>query len=198
MINIAIFASGTGSNADALLKQFSVSNHGKVRLVLSDKHLAGVHEVARLHNVKSVLISLKDAQHQDLAFELLKEHQIDLIFLAGFLKPIPVKWCRSFEDKIFNIHPALLPKFGGKGMYGHHVHQAVHQAKETESGITIHQVNEHYDEGKIIFQRSFPITQYMTPQDIESNVRRLELMWYPVIADGLAKELNLTSEHSVA
>ncbi len=188
MINIAIFASGSGSNANALMQQFSTSAYGKVRLVLSDKANAGVHEKARLHNVKSVLISLKDQKSQDTAWQLLKDNDIQLIFLAGFLKPFPAEWCQFYALKVYNIHPALLPKFGGKGMYGAHIHKAVLAAKETESGITIHEVNAHYDEGRIVFQRSFAISEAMTEHDIEANVRRLELLWYPIIAEGIAKE----------
>lgn len=177
---IAIFASGGGSNALALIRYFSHHPHIEIALVITNNAQAGVCQVASLNQIP--LLILEKQQVNDGAFILseLQKYSIDYIVLAGYLRKIPDAITAAFSHKIINIHPALLPKFGGHGMYGKHVHKAVHHAREKSSGITIHYVNEEYDKGAIIFQASCPIDFHDTPDDIETKVRALEQKYFPV------------------
>ncbi|KAA6326213.1 Phosphoribosylglycinamide formyltransferase, partial [termite gut metagenome] len=150
--NIAILASGSGSNAENIIHYFKKSNLVKISLVISNKENAYVLERAQRLNVPFVVAPKSNWETGATVMALLQQYQIDFIVLAGFLLRVPDTLLRAYPDKIINIHPALLPKFGGKGMYGDNVHKAVVAAGEKESGITIHYVNEHYDEGQIIFQ----------------------------------------------
>ncbi|MGD0342287.1 MAG: formyltransferase family protein, partial [Bacteroidales bacterium] len=152
MRNIAIFASGSGTNAENIIKYFSNRKTGKVTLVLSNKREAYVLKRAELHNVKSLFFEHADFYGSGKILHTLLENKIDFIVLAGFLLLIPEDILKNFEGRIINIHPALLPKYGGKGMYGERVHKAVLENGDPESGITIHYVNRFYDEGNIIFQ----------------------------------------------
>ncbi len=151
MKKIVILASGSGTNAENIIKYFKHSPVAKVALVLSNKKNAKVLEKAKLLDIKTLTFNKKDFYESDLILKLLKK-EADYIILAGFLWKVPEKIVKTFPNKIINIHPALLPKYGGKGMYGNNVHKAVIAHKEKETGITIHYVNENYDEGAIIFQ----------------------------------------------
>ncbi len=162
MINIAILASGSGTNAEAIVKH--LQNHREIRvvLILTNKHNAGVLDRADRLGIQKAVFSKAELESESF-IELLKEKEVGLVILAGFLLKIPVSLIESFPNKIINIHPALLPKYGGKGMYGHHVHEAVLQNKEKESGITIHIVNEAYDEGRHLFQAKLKVNDGESP-----------------------------------
>ncbi|MFY8013450.1 MAG: phosphoribosylglycinamide formyltransferase [Saprospiraceae bacterium] len=189
--NIAILASGAGSNAQKILEYFSDRMDIAVRLIVSNKPEAGVLNIAKLASVDTLVVS-RDSFYSstDLLVELDK-YNIDFIVLAGFLWLIPPYLIQHYPDRIINIHPALLPKYGGKGMYGHFVHEAVHSAKETHSGITIHYVNEKYDEGSIVFQERCEILPSDQPVDIARKVQVLEHSYYPTVIDQLVSSLPL-------
>lgn len=187
MKHIALFASGSGSNAEKIADYFADNTDVTVSLILSNNPKAGVIDRARRLHIPVLLFDRTTFYSTSQITELLLNQHIDLIVLAGFMWLMPADLVRAFPNKIINIHPALLPKFGGKGMYGHFVHEAVAAAGETESGITIHYVNEHYDEGQIIFQASCPVAQSDTPDDIAHSVQALEHIHYPrVVAEVLA------------
>jgi phosphoribosylglycinamide formyltransferase-1 len=187
--NIAILASGAGSNAQKILEYFSDRMDIAVRLIVSNKPEAGVLNIAKLASVDTLVVS-RDSFYSstDLLVELDK-HNIDFIVLAGFLWLIPPYLIQHYPERIINIHPALLPKYGGKGMYGHFVHEAVHLAKDTHSGITIHYVNEKYDEGSIVFQERCEILPSDQPEDIAKKVQVLEHSYYPTVIDQLVSSL---------
>lgn len=189
--NIAILASGAGSNAQKILEYFSDRLDIAVRLIVSNKKEAGVLNIAKLASIDTFVIN-RDSFYSttDLLVELDKRN-IDFIVLAGFLWLIPPYLIQHYPDRIINIHPALLPKYGGKGMYGHFVHEAVHLAKDTHSGITIHFVNEKYDEGSIVFQESCEILPSDQPEDIAKKVQVLEHSHYPTVIDQLVSSLPL-------
>jgi len=180
-IKIAIFASGSGSNAENIANYHSKSSVFEFPLIISNKADAFVHERAKKLQIPSFTFSREDFLSGDKIITLLKEHKIEYIVLAGFLLKIPNSLVEAYPSKIINIHPALLPKFGGKGMYGHHVHQAVVDAGETESGITIHYVNGNYDEGNIIFQAKCPVLRTDTADTIAEKVHALEYEHFPRI-----------------
>lgn len=181
MHNIAIFASGTGSNARKIIEYFKNSPDVKVALVVSNKKDAGVLDIAREHDIPTQIIERKMFYETETLLGILKKHGIQFIVLAGFLWLAPPYLVRAFPKKMVNIHPALLPKFGGKGMYGKHVHEAVKAANETETGITIHFLNEHYDEGDIVFQARCPVLPEDSPEDIARRVSHLEHRHFPQI-----------------
>ncbi len=175
MKNIAIFASGRGSNAKKIVEYFSENEDiAKVSLIVSNKKEAPVLDMARSKNINHYVLDRKAFYQTKSLLEVLDKYMIDLIVLAGFLWLIPDYLVRAYEGRMINIHPALLPKFGGKGMYGMHVHEAVKKARENESGITIHFVNENYDEGAIIFQATCPVSESDNPEDIARKVQQLE------------------------
>ncbi|GGD81045.1 phosphoribosylglycinamide formyltransferase [Planktosalinus lacus] len=180
---IAVFASGNGSNAENLITYFNNSKIAQVGLVLTNNPDAGVIQRAKRLNVPVCVFSKKELQNSTKVEEALKSHQIDWIVLAGFLLLFPQKIIQSFPNKIINIHPALLPKYGGKGMYGMRVHKTVAENKETETGITIHFVNENYDEGKIIFQSKTDVKRNDTPEDIAAKIHQLEYKWFPKVIE---------------
>lgn len=191
---IALFASGSGSNAEKIA-QYVVDNPNiQVPLLLTNNPKAGVIDRARRgfgvgQRVPVVLFDRAIFYDTNQITELLQKQGVDLIVLAGFMWLVPTSLVRAFPNRIINIHPALLPKFGGKGMYGHHVHEAVVAAGETESGITIHYVNEHYDEGQIIFQASCPVGPTDTPDDVARRVQVLEHEHYPrIVAELLTNQ----------
>ncbi|AQG81133.1 phosphoribosylglycinamide formyltransferase [Spirosoma montaniterrae] len=195
MKRIALFASGSGSNAEKIAQYFANGTDVEITLVLTNNPKAGVIERSRrgfgcgLH--VPVLTFDRAAFHEsDRIIKILKNQQIDLIVLAGFMWLIPAGLVRAFPNQMVNIHPALLPRFGGKGMYGHHVHEAVVAAGETESGITIHYVNEHYDEGQVIFQARCPVSATDTPDDVARKVQALEHEHYPKIVETILRELS--------
>jgi len=176
---IAIFASGEGTNAQRIMDHFKSSATAGVTLVVSNKETANVLNRAKLSGIETLLIDRASFYESDAVIKQLKAAQIDLIVLAGFLWMIPASLINAFPDKIINIHPALLPKFGGKGMYGMHVHKAVIAAKEKESGISIHFVNEHYDEGKIIAQHACAVLETDTPESLAAKIHELEHAYFP-------------------
>lgn len=184
-LNIAIFASGSGSNAENIIHYFSQKNYFNFPVIVSNKKDAFIHERAKKFKIPSVTFSKEEFQSADTILNLLKIYKIDAIILAGFLLKVPSVLIDAYPNKIVNIHPALLPKFGGKGMYGSHVHEAVAAAGETESGITIHYVNANYDEGSIIFQAKCPVLSTDTPDMIADKVHELEYEHFPRIIDEL-------------
>lgn len=190
---IALFASGSGSNAEKIADYFADSADVDVTLLLTNNPKAGVIDRARRGfgkntHVPVLLFDRTTFYNSDRITQFLQQQQIDLIVLAGFMWLMPAGLVSAFPDRIVNIHPALLPKYGGKGMYGHFVHEAVVAAGEGESGITIHFVNEHYDEGQIIFQASCPVLPTDTSDDVAHSVQVLEHTHYPrVVADLLAR-----------
>jgi len=188
MKNIAIFASGSGTNAENIARYFSENIDVNVALVLSNNQNAGVHERAKKFGIPSYTFSRQEFIGGDVVVNKLSEYKVDLVVLAGYMNKISEPLLKAFPNKIINIHPALLPKFGGKGMYGMHVHEAVVESKEKESGITIHYVNENYDEGAIIFQAVCPVLPSDTPDQVADKVHVLEYKHFPhVIAEVLGR-----------
>lgn len=186
--NIAIFASGSGSNAENIIRSFQKSDTIQVSLVLSNKSDAYVLERSRRLGVPCNVFTKEDWIAGDEILAVLQEYRIDLIVLAGFLVRVPDLLLHAYPDKIINIHPALLPKFGGKGMYGDRVHQAVVAAGEQESGITIHYINERYDEGNTIFQATCPVLPDDTAEDVAKKVHALEYEHFPLIIEKLIND----------
>lgn len=170
---IAIFASGGGTNAQAILDYFKTSKNAEIALVVSNKSNAYVLERAEKNEIPSYVHSKQDKTDGTLE-AVLEAFEIDFIVLAGYLQKIETTLISKFQNRIINIHPALLPNYGGKGMYGMHVHQAVFENKENESGITIHYVNENYDEGNIIAQHKCDISMCSTAEEIQKKVLNLE------------------------
>jgi phosphoribosylglycinamide formyltransferase-1 len=182
-MNIAIFASGSGSNARKIMEYFQSSGVGRVVLVVCNRKNAGVIGIAAEFGVPVQMIDRNLFYESEQLLDVLENYSTDFIALAGFLWLIPGYLIKAYPDRIVNIHPALLPKYGGHGMYGHHVHEAVKAAGEQESGPTIHYVNEHYDEGDIIFQTSCQLSPEDTPDDIARKVLALEHKYYPRIIE---------------
>ena len=183
--NIAIFASGAGSNAQKSIDSGRHAETGRVALIVCNKPGAGVIQIAAREGIPSLIIEKEPFFHSDTYIQLLKEQEIDLVVLAGFLWKVPANLVQAFPGRIINIHPALLPKYGGKGMYGHFVHEAVIAAGEKESGITIHFVNEKYDDGETILQERVAITPEDTAETVALKVQALEHQWFPVIVERL-------------
>ena len=175
--HVAIFASGTGSNAQKIIDHFKYSDKIKIGLIVCNKPGAGVLKIAANENIPVLLIEKQLFRLTGYVPELKKQH-IDFIVLAGFLWKIPPVLIEAFENKIINIHPALLPDYGGKGMYGSAVHAAVLAAKEKQSGITIHFVDEKYDHGKIIFQSTCPVDENDTVESLSKKIHELEHRFY--------------------
>ena len=181
---IAIFASGSGTNAENIGRYFKGHPHIEVALVLTPNSKAGVLDRAKKLGIPSVVFDRSSFQEK--AFlQTLDKYQITFVVLAGFMWLVPSYLIERFPEGMVNIHPALLPKFGGKGMYGMHVHEAVLAAKESESGITIHYVNQRYDEGTIIFQATCPIEEEDTPKRLAEKVHKLEYSHYPKVIEKL-------------
>ena len=186
MVNLAIFASGAGSNAKKILEYFSNNTGIEVVKIITNNPNAYVLEIAKQFNIDSIIISKSVLKSEDF-IKMLNDQKIDLIILAGFLLKIPKKLIEGFQGEIINIHPALLPKYGGKGMYGMHVHQAVKDANETETGITIHYVNENYDEGKVILQEQVNIQNNDTIEMIANKVHQLEYQYFAPTIEKICK-----------
>jgi phosphoribosylglycinamide formyltransferase 1 len=176
-INIAIFASGAGSNARQLVNRFQHHPTIKIALVVCNKPGAGVLNIALKHNIPSIIIEKENFFRGDAYVPMLEQHNISFIVLAGFLWKVPATLIQHYPNKIINIHPALLPAYGGKGMYGHYVHEAVIANKETESGITIHYVDEHYDHGATIKQVRCHVSDTDTPETLAQKIHVLEHEW---------------------
>lgn len=191
MKNIAILASGAGSNAREIIKHFKNSSEINVKIIACNKTNAGVLDIAKSAQIKTLHISTENFKQTDDFLTTLIVEKIDWIILAGFLWKIPENIIGHYNNKIINIHPALLPKYGGKGMYGSHVHKAVLAAKEKEHGISIHFVNKNYDDGKIIFQSKFYISPTDNQADIESKIHKLEHRYFPqIIQEVITKDSN--------
>lgn len=184
---LAIFASGTGSNAEQIIRHFKSSSLATTALVVSNKPEAGVLQIARAENIPTLVIEKERFFRGDGYVPALREAGIDLVVLAGFLWKVPGQLIAAYPRKIVNIHPALLPKYGGKGMYGLFVHQAVKAAGDMESGITIHYVDEHYDHGDVIFQTTCSLSAGDDPAAIARKVLQLEHRWYPQVIEQLLK-----------
>ena len=184
MKRIVIFASGSGSNAENIIEFFQTRDSISVTHVLTNNQHAKVLDRCKRLNVSSVVFSREEFTKTDKIVEFLKK-EADYIVLAGFLWRVPANIVEAFPDKIINIHPALLPKYGGKGMYGMNVHKAVKENLEEETGITIHYVNENYDEGAIIFQAECKLTMSDTPEDIAQKVHELEYKHFPEVIENV-------------
>ena len=194
-IKIAIFGSGSGTNAENIMQYFNGNLSIEVALVLSNKADAYILERARLLHIPSAVFTKTDFNNTLKLLSLLKEYEVDFIVLAGFLLQIPVDLIHAYPNKIINIHPALLPKYGGKGMYGDRVHEAVIASGDKFSGITIHYIDEHYDSGSIIFQAKCDVLTTDTPNDLATRIHALEYKYFPkVIEDTICKEFKLSSE----
>ena len=180
-INIAIFGSGSGTNAENIIQYFESNPFIEVTLVLSNKADAYILERARLHHIPFVVFAKSEFQNEDSLLALLGDHNVDFVVLAGFLLQIPVSLIRAYPNKIINIHPALLPNYGGKGMYGNRVHEAVIAAGDKQSGITIHYIDEHYDSGSIIFQTTCDVLPTDTSDDLAAKVHALEYKYFPKV-----------------
>lgn len=187
MHSLIIFASGRGSNAAAIIDYFSKNGKAKVSLIVSNKADAGVLDIAREAHIPFLLVNRQTIK-ETMLVDQLQEHKPSLIVLAGFLWKIPDTLVQAFPDRIVNIHPALLPNYGGKGMYGHHVHNAVLAAKEIESGITIHYVNEVYDSGNVILQARCRVHENDTPDELAGRIHKLEHFYYPRAIEYLLEE----------
>ena len=182
MKKIVIFASGSGTNAENIIKYFANKDFATVVSVFTNNSNAKVIERASDLKISSEIFS-KNELFEDKVLEKLKNIDPDLIVLAGFLLKLPPSIIENYPNKIINIHPALLPKYGGKGMYGMNVHKAVVENQEKDSGITIHYVNENYDEGNIIFQESFPLSGKETPDDVAHKIHELEQRYFPEVIE---------------
>jgi len=186
--NIVIFASGNGTNAENIIQYFENDPEVRISLLISNKRKAKVHERAAALNIPSITVDRDFFYYTELLLKDLKRIRTDMIVLAGFLWLMPEYLTKAFHRQILNIHPALLPKYGGKGMYGMNVHKAVKDAGENETGITIHYVNENYDEGEIIFQAKTSLSPADTPEDIATKIHALEMEHFPrVIKESLLK-----------
>ncbi|MGI8598014.1 MAG: phosphoribosylglycinamide formyltransferase [Chitinophagaceae bacterium] len=192
MKKIAIFASGTGSNARKIL-EYSTANPGSftVALIVTNKSTAGVLDIAAEFKVPTCIFEKEEFFRGHHYLPELKDAEIDLIVLAGFLWKIPQTLIDHYRNRIINIHPALLPKFGGKGMYGDHVHNVVLEEGEKESGITIHFVDEHYDHGDVIFQARCEVMPGETAESLAQKIHQLEHEWFPKIIEKVVKEEKL-------
>ncbi|MFM1876042.1 MAG: phosphoribosylglycinamide formyltransferase [Bacteroidota bacterium] len=183
MHRIAIFASGAGTNAQRIIEHFNRHPSIQVSLVLSNKADAPVLEKAQKAGVETFIFNRGEFYESNLVLKELQSRNIDLIVLAGFMWLVPEYLINAFSDRMINVHPALLPKFGGKGMYGMHVHQAVKVAGETETGITIHLVNEEYDKGRILFQAKCALSKKDSADDIAKKVHMLEYANFPSVIE---------------
>lgn len=185
-MNIAIFASGAGSNAQKLIDHFRHSSIAQIALIVCNKPGAGVVDIGKREGIPVMMIDKERFFRGDGYLSELKKHNVQFLVLAGFLWKVPHLLVKAYPRKIVNIHPALLPKFGGKGMYGHHVHQAALLSGDTQSGITIHYVDEHYDNGDIIFQATCPIHPNDTPEILAQRIHELEHRYF---SEAVEKEI---------
>lgn len=188
MIRLAIFASGKGSNAVNIIRFFRNHPQVEVAMVLSNNADAEVVSATEAEGVEAVVFHRGQFYESGQVADFLKEEQIDFIVLAGFLWQVPQNILQLFHHRILNIHPALLPKFGGKGMYGRRVHESVIDAGERESGISVHLVNENYDEGKIIFQQTIPVTADETALSLAEKIHSLEHEYFPKVIEKYVTE----------
>lgn len=189
MKTIAIFASGTGSNATKIVQHFEDHPDIRIGLIVTNRAKAGVLDTAETYQIPALVVKRTMFYDQpEIMLAQLEQHQIDFIALAGFLWLVPAYLVRSFRGRMTNIHPALLPDFGGPGMYGMHVHRAVVEAGVKMSGMTIHYVNEQYDEGATIFQAEVAISPEDDPEDVQQKVLALEHAHYPLVLERLLSQ----------
>ncbi|MBO1362417.1 phosphoribosylglycinamide formyltransferase [Prevotella sp. A2931] len=184
-INIAIFASGNGTNCENIIRYFKNSETIRVALVVSDKSRAYVLQRAERLQIETRIISKADLSNAEILLPLLRDFDIQFIVLAGFLQMIPAYLIRRYRRKMINIHPSLLPKFGGKGMYGIHVHEAVFMAREKETGMTVHWVSEQCDGGEIIAQYKTPLSSSDTIETIAAKEHELEMAYFPKVVESV-------------
>ena len=184
MIKIVIFASGSGTNAENIIRHFKATKTASIEAVFTNKADAQVIQRAEKYQVPTQVFSKNDLETGKVLQEI-NTIQPDLIVLAGFLLKFPETIVAAYPDKIINIHPALLPKYGGKGMYGMHVHRAIVENKEPKTGITIHYVNENYDEGNVIFQKEVTVLISDTPEVVAAKIHELEQDHFPVVIEKL-------------
>lgn len=189
-MNIAIFVSGSGSNCENIIRYFQGSDLVKTALVVSNRADAYALTRARNLDVPAVVVSKTDLNREEFLLPLLDRYHIDFIVLAGFLLMAPAFLIQRFDRRIINLHPALLPKFGGRGMWGHHVHEAVKAAGETQTGMTVHYVSEVCDGGEIIAQFSTPISPDDTPDDIAAKEHVLEMQHFPQVIEQVVRALS--------
>lgn len=190
MNNLAILASGSGSNAEAIARYFALNSSIRVSCIISNRADAGVHLRAKNLSIPSYTYSNSEMRSGQLPLATLREHGVDLVILAGYLCLITPPWLKAYPGRIINIHPALLPSYGGKGMYGHHVHEAVISAGESLSGITIHLVDEEYDHGRHLLQATCPVLAGDTAESLASRIHALEHRFYaPTIEHYVLHEL---------
>ena len=187
MKNLVIFASGAGSNAENIMCHFNKNGLAKVAVVFSNKADAGVLQKASKYNIPTVVFTKDELQSGEVLSELQK-FSPDLIILAGFLLKFPADIIENYPGQIINIHPALLPKYGGKGMYGMNVHRAVAENKDSETGITIHYIDEHYDEGDIIFQKAVALRGDETCEEISEKVQQMEHQFFPEVIQRIIEQ----------
>jgi len=191
-MNVAIFVSGNGTNCENIIKHFADSDRVRIALVVSNRTDAFALERAKRHGVAAVVVDKERLNDEAVMADLLSRYAIDFIVLAGFLLMVPRFLIEHYRRRIVNIHPALLPKYGGKGMYGHHVHEAVCANHETETGITIHYVSDVCDGGEIIFQAKTAISPNDTPADVADKMHRLEMSHYPQVIEDLLSRIEST------
>jgi phosphoribosylglycinamide formyltransferase len=190
MTNIAIFVSGSGTNCENIIRHFTDSKNVKIALVLSNRSDAYALVRAEKYNIPTVILPKTDFYNEEQLLGLMQTYAIDFIVLAGFLLMIPDFLIHAYNRRMVNLHPALLPKFGGKGMYGHHVHEAVKAAGETETGMTVHWVSSICDGGEIIAQYRTPINPEDTPDDIAAKEHILEQKYFPTVIEQVLQSLN--------
>ena len=187
-MNIALFASGKGTNVENILKYFAVNNKVNIVLIGTNNIKSGAIQHAKTFKTPYLIFQKQDLSHPQNLIDRLNGDNIELLILAGFLLKIPGLLINKFNGKIINIHPSLLPKYGGKGMYGDHIHKQILKNKEKETGITFHYVNENYDEGKIISQHKILIEKSETLFTLKQKISRLELLNYPLIISSFINE----------
>jgi len=194
MRNIAIFASGSGSNAQRIIEYFKDHPSISVQLVLTNKSDAYVLQRAANNKIPSIVFNKEQFYQNDDVLNILIQYKVDFLILAGFLWLMPVKMIEKFDRRVINIHPALLPKYGGKGMFGILVHKAVVENKERETGITIHYVNKEYDKGDIIFQAKCKINPEDSPDDVANKIHELEYQHFPVVIERIIMSVGRGSD----
>ena len=190
MKKIAILASGSGSNAENIAKYFEGSDYAQVSFIIANNANAFVLERAKRLGIESAVVTKSEFMQADGVVTMLKERDIDFVVLAGFLLLVPAKLIQAYPGRIVNIHPALLPKHGGKGMYGDNVHKAVVECGDTESGITIHLIDEQYDKGITFFQAKCPVLPTDTPDDVAAKVHALEYEHFPHVIEEILHSLD--------
>lgn len=203
-LDIAVFGSGRGSNFQAILSAIDQGRipHARIRLVISNNSTAGILEIAHGHALPTVHLSQKQFSNEqafvDALLAILREHDVNLIVLAGYMKRLPAQLVRAYKNRIINIHPALLPKFGGQGMYGMYVHEAVIAAGEKVSGATVHAVDEEYDHGPVLLQKTVPVLPGDTPETLAARVLSVEHELYPEALRMIAEERIIVGSRQAA